>query len=59
MTASLPADPRDWPDEAKLAHSMRMAERLIDRYPQIAAVWLKSADIVRARLATIPSENSK
>jgi hypothetical protein len=50
MTDKLPADPRDWPDEIKLEHSMRMAEKLIDQHPQLAAVWLRSADILRARL---------
>lgn len=41
-----------WSDEKKLAHAMERAEKLIDTKPHLAAIWLKSADIIRARIAS-------
>lgn len=44
--------PWSWNDQDKLAHSLAMAEKLIDRHPGIAEAWLKSADIIRKRMAS-------
>jgi len=43
-----PRDPRDWPPELKLAYAMDRAEKLIDRSPVIAEVWLKEVDRLTA-----------
>jgi len=45
-----PRDPRDWPLELKLAYAMDRAEKLIDRLPVIAEVWLNEADRIRAMI---------
>lgn len=44
-------DPRYWDDQVKLEHSMRMAEHLIDTRPELAEIWLRSADILRTKIA--------
>lgn len=50
MGPHLPADPREWPDAVKLVHATRMAEKTIDRYPDIAESWLRTCDIIRDRM---------
>ena len=50
MTQPLPKDPRDWTTERKLAYAMERAEKLIDRLPEIAEIWLVEADRLRAKL---------
>jgi hypothetical protein len=42
-----------WSDELKLSHAMERAEQLIDAKPRLAEIWLKSADIIRARIASL------
>jgi hypothetical protein len=42
-----------WSDEQKLAHAMARAEQLIDTKPHLAEIWLKSADIIRKRIAIL------
>jgi hypothetical protein len=37
-------------NQQKLAHAMAMAEKLLDRYPQLAEMWLHSADLIRNRI---------
>jgi len=36
-------------DGAVLAHAHRMADRTIDRHPEIATAWLRTIDIIQAR----------
>ena len=52
-------NPISWDDHTKLEHSMKMAEKLIDSHPQLAEVWLKSADIIRTRIASLASDPAK
>ena len=52
-------NPIFWDDHTKLEHSMKMAEKLIDSHPQLAEVWLKSADIIRTRIASLASDPAK
>jgi len=54
----LPADPRDWPDAVKLVHAMRMAEKTIDRYPNIADSWLQACDTIRSRMVSQADSNA-
>jgi hypothetical protein len=42
--------PFSWCDQQKLAHAMAMAEKLLDRYPCLAEIWLSSADLIRKRI---------
>ena len=42
-----------WNDEFKLAYAMARAEQLIDAKPHLAEIWLKSADIIRKRIASL------
>lgn len=42
--------PFNWCDQQKLTHAMAMAEKLLDRYPQLAEMWLDSADLILNRI---------
>lgn len=42
--------PFSWCDHQKLAHAEAMAEKLLDKYPLLAEMWLNSADLIRNRI---------
>jgi hypothetical protein len=57
--STIEPNPIFWDDHTKLAHSMRMAEKLIDSHPHLAEVWLKSSDLIRTRIASMTSDPIK
>jgi len=42
--------PFDWSDDRKLAHAELMAEKLLEKHPLLAEIWLNSADLIRNRI---------
>ena len=42
----------DWNLERRLDHAIRMIERTIDRYPDLAEMWFRDADHLRALMFT-------
>lgn len=47
--------PFNWCDQQKLDYAMSMAEKLLDKYPLLAEVWLNSADLIRNRIKEGPN----
>jgi hypothetical protein len=42
--------PFNWSDQQKLDYAMTMAEKLLEIHPQLAMIWLNSADLIRNRI---------
>lgn len=46
-----------WDLHKRLEYAEQQAEKLIDRYPLLAEVWLNDADQLRKRIANQPPTN--